>query len=347
MNHPILNKRKNLVFYFLAWLPTIAIHYFFLINKTSEASCALQQAVVYSVIYAVLGINIWWVIYYNRLENSGHWSFFASHLAASGIIISIWIVASQITIGLICYNSIQFIEKDILPEQVATGLMYYTLLILLFYLSLTIDEKQEKAMGEERMSRLAKESELRALKSQINPHFLFNSLNSANYLTTVDPKSAGEMLVKLADYLRFSLKKGSKEMVPLQSEMENCKRYLELEHYRFGEKLIQEWDLQEACLECLVPVMLLQPLYENAVKHGVYESTEPVAIKTKTSVENDLLKIEIGNFYDPTAITRKGEGVGLNIVSDRLRLVYGNVASLKINKTNNYFKAVVTLPIKN
>lgn len=347
MNHPILYKSKNILFYFLAWLPTVAVHYFFLLNKTGDAGCALQQSIIYSVIYAILGISVWWVIYYNRLENSSHWSFFASHIVAASIIISIWIVLSQLIISIICYDFIQIIEKEALQEQIATGLIYYTLLILLFYLSLTIDEKQQKAMGEERMSRLAKESELRALKSQINPHFLFNSLNSANYLTAVDPKSAGEMLVKLADYLRFSLKKGAKEMVPLKSELENCKRYLELERYRFGEKLIQEWDLQESCLEYLVPVMLLQPLYENAVKHGVYESTEPISIETKTTAENDLLKIEIGNFYDPTAIPRKGEGVGLTIVSDRLRLVYGSSATLKINKTSNYFKAIVTIPLKN
>lgn len=346
MKHPILYKSKNILLYFIAWLPTVAVHYFFLLNKTGDPSSALQQAVAYSVIYAILGISIWWVIYYNRLENSGHWSFFASHIVAASSVVFVWIVLSQLVISIICYENILLIDRESIPEQIATGLIYYTLLILLFYLSLTIEEKQEKAMGEERMSRLAKESELRALKSQINPHFLFNSLNSANYLTSVDPKSAGEMLVKLADYLRFSLKKGDKEMVPLKSELENCKRYLELEHYRFGEKLIQEWDVQESCLSCMVPVMLLQPLYENAVKHGVYESIEPISIQTKTSIESDILHIEIGNFYDQTAIPRKGEGVGLTIVSDRLRLVYGNSASLKISKTSNYFKAMVAIPLK-
>lgn len=346
MNHPILYKSRNILTYFIAWLPTVAVHYFFLINKTGDAGCAFHQSVIYTVLFAILGISVWWVIYYNRLENSAHWSFFVSHLAAASIIISIWTIISQLIINLVCYNTVRLVETDSLPEHIAAGLIYYTLLILFFYLILTIDEKQKKAMGEERMSRLAKESELKALKSQVNPHFLFNSLNSANYLTAVDPKSAGEMLVKLSDYLRFSLKKGANEMVTLKEELENCKRYLELEHYRFGEKLKQEWNLENSCLECMVPVMLLQPLFENAVKHGVYESTEPIIIQTTSAIKGGLLLIEVGNFFDPDAIPRKGEGVGLSMTSDRLRLVYGSSASLRVDKSNNYYKALVTIPLK-
>ncbi len=346
MKHPILSTSKNIFLYFVAWLPTVAVHYFFLLNKTGDAGCALKQSFIYSLLFAILGISVWWVIYFNRLEKSNHWSFFVSHLVAATIIISIWTVLSQLIISLVCYDSIRLVKTESLPEHFAAGLIYYTLLMLFFYLMLTIEEKQKKAMGEERMSRLAKESELRALKSQINPHFLFNSLNSANYLTAVDPGAAGEMLVKLSDYLRFSLKKGAKEMVSLKSELENCKRYLELEHYRFGDKLLQEWNLEESCLECKVPVMLLQPLYENAVKHGVYESTEPIAIRTISHLQGEMLHIEIGNFFDPEAIPRKGEGVGLNIVSDRLRLVYGKSATLRVDKSANYYKAVVSIPTK-
>ncbi len=345
MLHPILNKPKSILYYFLAWIPTIGIHYFFLMNKTADLGCIWIQSVTYSVTFAILGLSMWWIIANNRIDNADHWSFYLSHTVAGAIVIFMWIVLSETIIGILCGKPIILFERHYIAEHVAAGVFYYVIISLLFYLFLTIKEKQERAMAEERMTRLAKESELRALKSQINPHFLFNSLNSANFLTGYDPKSAGEMLVKLADYLRFSLKKGEREQVTLKNELENCKRYLELEHYRFGDKLRQEWSLEEKAQECMVPVMLLQPLFENAVKHGVYESIDPVAIKTKTAINGDVLLIEVSNEFDPDAIPRKGEGVGLKIVADRLRLLYGKPNLLATYKGHNTYKAVVTIPL--
>lgn len=347
MQHPIFNKRKNTVLYFSSWIPTVAVHYFFLANNTDIVTCLLPQAIIYSVVFAIVGLSAWWVVNYNRLENSNQWSFLTSHVIAAVLQITLWMVLSSIVIGVVCHTEIVLFSQQYLPEHVAAGIFYYLILNLLFYLDLTIKEKQEKVMAEERMARLAKESELRALKSQINPHFLFNSLNSANYLTATNPKAAGEMLVKLADYLRFSLKKGEKEKVTLHNELENCKRYLELEQYRFGDKLQQNWDLEERCKDLMLPVMLLQPLFENAVKHGVYESIDPVAITVKTFLKGETLQIEISNSFDPEAIARKGEGMGLKIVSDRLRIIYGQPGLLSTYKTSNNFKAVVSIPISN
>ncbi len=346
MLHPVLNKPKNILFYFAAWVPTLGIHYFLLMNSASSVNCLIIQSATYTVTIALLGLSMWWIIANNRLDKAEHWSFYLNHVLAAAIIVILWILSSETIIGVLCGTPIHIFDRQYISEHVAAGIFYYLIMSLLYYLFLTIQEKQERAMAEERMTRLAKESELRALKSQINPHFLFNSLNSANFLTGYDPKAAGEMLVKLADYLRFSLKKGEREQVPLKSELENCKRYLELEHYRFGDKLCQEWDLDEKGQECMVPVMLLQPLFENAVKHGVYESIDPVAIRTKSTLTDNELVIEISNEFDPEAIPRKGEGVGLKIVADRLRILYGKSNLLATYKGHHDFKAVVTIPCK-
>jgi len=151
------------------------------------------------------------------------------------------------------------------------------------------------------MKTLVKEAELKSLKFQINPHFIFNSLNSINSLTMSDPQKAGAMTIKLSDYLRFTLSKNEKQKSKLKEEIDSTKLYLDIEKVRFGDKIEYVEEIQKKCLDVQVPSMILQPLFENAIKHGVYESLDKVGIKFSCSLNGDYLKVVVENEFDAEA----------------------------------------------
>ena len=191
-----------------------------------------------------------------------------------------------------------------------------------------------------------KETELKMLRSQINPHFLFNSLNSISSLTITDPEKARTMVVKLSDFMRYALSRKDEQPVSLQSELENIRLYLDIEKVRFGEKLTTDETIDADCLEKKIPVMLLQPLYENAVKHGVYESTGGVRIKTEIKKSDKFLEITIENNYDISPSTRKGTGTGLLNVARRLELYYKRKASIDTTKNDGIYTVKLYLPVE-
>jgi LytS/YehU family sensor histidine kinase len=201
-------------------------------------------------------------------------------------------------------------------------------------------------MRQAKLENMLKETELMMLRSQINPHFLFNSLNSISSLTISDPAKAREMVIKLSEFMRYVLSRKEDRTVSLRTELENLKLYLDIEKTRFGERLEFEEDLSEESLDVKVPNMILQPLYENAIKHGVYESTGTVNVKLSTRKLDAGISISISNDYDPETIAPGGTGTGLNNVSRRLELYYGTRAWLKTQKEERVFTAEIYIPEK-
>jgi LytS/YehU family sensor histidine kinase len=182
------------------------------------------------------------------------------------------------------------------------------------------------------------------LRSQINPHFLFNSLNSISALTISNPEKARDMVIKLSDFMRYALSRKDDLPVSLKSELDSLRLYLDIEKIRFGNKLIIEEQIDKPCLNAMIPAMALQPLYENAVKHGVYESAETVVIKTIAKLSDGFLKIEISNNYDSDSTPRIGTGTGLSNVSRRLELFYGAKSMMTYTKENGIFTVEIIIP---
>jgi len=157
---------------------------------------------------------------------------------------------------------------------------------------------------------------------------------------------AQEMVINLSSLMRYSLKHDQREKVPFCEELTNNKLYLQIEKVRFGEKLNPVFDIAEESYVALIPNMILQPLYENAIKYGVYEATEKIDIVTRATCHNDILEISITNNYDNYSITRKGEGIGLRNIRDRLRIIYGNPMLMKIEDNKTEFKVTLAIPQK-
>lgn len=265
-----------------------------------------------------------------------------------GISVVLWLFVTKYIVLLVLPKNNDYLAywEASLSYRVVTGIFIYWLIILAYAWFISLHNLSEKNAKEARLESLVKETELKMLRSQINPHFLFNSLNSVSSLTITDPDRAREMVIKLSEFMRYALSKKDEQPVTLRSELDNLRLYLEIEKVRFGDKLSTEENIEEKCLDVKMPVMLLQPLYENAIKHGVYESTESVRITTEAKSIDGHIEISISNNYDPSPPSRRGTGTGLINVARRLELFYGKNASIKTTKENGVFNVSLFLPFE-
>jgi LytS/YehU family sensor histidine kinase len=191
---------------------------------------------------------------------------------------------------------------------------------------------------------LARDAELKALKAQINPHFLFNSLNSISALTSIDAARAREMCILLADFLRMTLGLGEKAQVSLHEELELLQRFLAIEKVRFGERLQVDAHVEAQADGCLVPPLLLQPLVENAIIHGISTLPAGGTVRIAAECSGGQLRLSIENSVDPDApLARKG-GLGLANVRQRLEVRYGKEATMRTTAEEEMFRVVISLP---
>jgi two-component system LytT family sensor kinase len=347
MKHPVLQNRVRLIVWWLIWLFLAAgqsLLFYFAFGSFSNIG--IIDSILSLLIYSGIALSLWYPF-----------SFFNSSKTAVPVLIGNLVASGALSVTLWALIT-KFIMQSILPEgnnyqaywdstfsyRIGTGVFIYGLIILTYYLFISLTNLSEKNAKEARLESLVKETELKMLRSQINPHFLFNSLNSISSLTVTDPEKARTMVVKLSDFMRYALSRKDEQPVSLQSELDNIRLYLEIEKVRFGDKLTTEENIETNCLDFKLPVMLLQPLYENAVKHGVYESTETVRIITEIKILERYLVITIKNNYDTAPALRKGTGTGLLNVTRRLELFYGNKASMKTTKENNIYTVTLYIP---
>jgi two-component sensor histidine kinase len=212
---------------------------------------------------------------------------------------------------------------------------------LWFYLSEQQEAENRKAVSE----KLAREAELSRLRQQLQPHFLFNSLNSISALAGSQPEQARKMIQQLSDFLRGTLKKDDQVLVPLFEEMEHLQLYLEIEKVRFGHRLKTNIESNASAGDCKLPSLLLQPIVENAIKFGLYDTTGEIVIRIDTQKEDNYLVITIENPFDPaTAAPKQGTGFGLNSVQRRLYLLYTRHDLLSTSQQQTTFTTQIKIP---
>jgi LytS/YehU family sensor histidine kinase len=229
-------------------------------------------------------------------------------------------------------------------NRVFGGYMMYFIFVVFFYAVNYYQSFKEKLKNEGKLLSLVKEAELHALKSQINPHFLFNSLNSISSLTMTEPERAQEMVINLSQLMRYSLKHEQDDKVTFKQELDNNKLYLSIEKVRFGKKLNPVFAIEEDCLKAEIPNMILQPLYENVIKHAVHEAESIIKVHTKINTDDDFMRICISNNIEKGTVSAKGEGIGLQNIMQRLNRIYGNKQDFIIKKTEDNFKVVFLIP---
>ncbi len=346
LRHPFITNPRLTIFYGLFWfVASIVMVLVSVFANGIDFQIAIVEVFSFIIIYALVGASIWYVIKYTTLENNSAYRIIFAHLIAATIIVFIWMYLGVVIIKLI-HPEAETWMKHGMVNRVFGGYMMYFIFVVFFYAVNYYQSFKEKVLNEGKLLSLVKEAELHALKSQINPHFLFNSLNSISSLTMSDPARAQEMVINLSQLMRYSLKHDQKEKVTFKQELENNKLYLQIEKVRFGSKLMPTFEIDNNCLKAEIPNMILQPLYENAIKYGVYEATEPVEIKTVCTCTEEFLQIIISNPYDANVISKKGEGIGLHNIRDRLQIIYGNPYLLKLADNKKEFTVTLTIPQK-
>jgi sensor histidine kinase YesM len=205
-------------------------------------------------------------------------------------------------------------------------------------------ETQEAYDRESTTQVMVREAELQKLQLQLQPHFLFNSLNSINALIITHPERAGTMVQQLSDFLRATIKRADEKWISLKQELDYLQLYLAIEKVRFGHRLEVKMQVDEQMELWLIPPLLLQPLVENAIKFGLYGTTGQVAIQFNMKREGDALMVEISNPFDPDMQPAEGSGFGLNGLKRRLYLLYARNDLLTTRIENNHFIVRLLLP---
>jgi hypothetical protein len=335
MNHPVLENRVRLIVWWLVWLFLglgQSIIYYFAYGSFLQIS--IPDGLISICIYSGISLVLWYPFrYFNHTIIK--LAVLISNLAIAGVItVALWVIISKLLTSALFPqdNNYQAYWDATFPYRIGTGVFIYGLIILTYYLFVSLSNLSEKNAKEARLESLVKETELKML------------LNSISSLTITDPEKARDMVVKLSEFMRYALSRKDEQPVSLQNELENLRLYLDIEKVRFGNKLTTEEIIETNCLDFKIPVLLLQPLYENAVKHGVYESTESVRIITQVKIIDGYIEIIISNNYDPAPSLRRGTGTGLLNVTRRLELFYGNKASIKTSKENGIYTVTLYIP---
>jgi two-component system LytT family sensor kinase len=348
MKHPVLDNRVRLIVWWLAWLFIAAGQslLFYFANESFSVNGVIDS-LVSMILFSGISLSLWYPFRFFNLGEIKVPTLISNLLVSGAISISLWAVITKFIMTLVVSQEAEYLKywDATFPYRIGSGVFIYCLVVLSYFLFVSLTNLSEKKAKEARLESLVKETELKMLRSQINPHFLFNSLNSISFLTITDPEKARDMVIKLSEFMRYALSKKDEQPVTLRSELENLRLYLEIEKVRFGDRLFIEENIEENCLETKMPVMLLQPLYENAVKHGVYESTDGVWIKTEAKVIDGLLKFTIINNYDDSPSSKKGTGTGLVNVERRIELFFGNKASIRAEKEDGIYTVTLYIPV--
>jgi two-component system, LytTR family, sensor histidine kinase AlgZ len=346
--HPFALGRARFWLYLAAWIPLALLLAYLLVMMAGLAWLeAATLSLPLAIIYAILCLSPWSMCRVLRIGTAPAFKILGNHLAAAIVAALIWIVLAKglaLALGRYFFARLNERFSPQLPLLFGIGVLLYLLSVALHYALLSVESSKEAETREQEALTLARESELKALKAQINPHFLFNSLNSISALATVDGARARDMCIKLSDFLRTTLKLGEKQRITLADELSLAKAYLEVEQVRFGARLRVEIDAAAECEHCIVPSLVLQPLVENAVKHGIAGLVEGGTIRIQAHCSAGRLQLQIFNEFDRDSPASSRHGLGLRNVRDRLRAIYENTARLDTTASSDRFVVELDLP---
>ena len=312
-----------------------------------ELIIAAGDSIVSNVIFALLGVGLWYMVRFSGKQIKGFSMNLAYHLAGCAFTILLWQVMAYVILKALFESDeiyMHFLVNS-LVVRIITGVLIYFLLISIDFLILSFEEMQERADHEAALSAMLRDAELSMLRSQIRPHFLFNSLNSVSALTLINPAAAQDMIIKLSEFMRHSLSLGADTMNTLDDELYHADLYLDIEKVRFSDRMIIEKTIDTVCGSMRLPAMVLQPLLENAVKHGVNTMLTSCTIGLKAECNDSFLLITISNNFDPDAVPRKGTGTGLSNVRKRMAAIYGRNDLLRISTEHEIFGVRLQVPV--
>lgn len=346
VNSRLLNKAKSsdkryFLFYNLLWLLWILLHIFIVFHYGIELFSAVADSVVSNIL-----LYIFCLIFSNILR------FYQPGLKQSlnliiwtAMLSSAWFMLIRLILPFLLSSDtvfIVFFNTTLLLRLVISVLLIGGSMLMMWVWQ-NFKNREQENLRYSQMIQLAREAELNSLRQQMQPHFLFNSLNSISALSVSDPPQAREMIIRLSDFLRATLSKNNDDLILFDDEIKQLGLYLEIEKLRFGHRLQTRFEISEQCSDKKLPPMMLQTLLENAIKHGLYGTTEHVNINISARCDNELLEIIVENPFDPLH-SPSGAGFGLDTLKRRLFLIYNRSDLLGIEKKESVFKTTLKIP---
>jgi two-component system LytT family sensor kinase len=334
---------KVLLAYASWWLVWIAIQTLLLLKLGQNWEISLVDSAITQAILAMAGytINTSMRSYQPGLRNSFYVITWSLALAFICVMIQRYLL-TELNGSDTTYPG--FLEQSLFVRG-AFGWLMILLMAILTWFAVYVTERKENEKRREDAAELARNAELSNLRQQLQPHFLFNSLNSISALAGSQPEGARKMIQQLSDFLRGTVKKDSTSKVTLGEELDHLQLYLEIEKVRFGNRLTTEITKTVESLGMTLPSLLLQPIVENAIKFGLYDTIGDISITISARSESKMLIIEVKNPFDPnTSVPQKGTGFGLSSVQRRLYLLYSRNDLLATSQHENIFATTIRIP---
>ena len=348
--HPILADARKLLWYELAWLLAgVGLASLLRLTEQAEWTGALEFALPLCVVWSFDALSSYYICR-SQPYSQRRWPVTLSLFGGASLLSAlVWLGLGE------TWNLLgRWMSHDNKPFVVmnsAGWVMYFAAGFALYLLSLlahdvlvAFESVQAAARREAESRVLARDAELQMLRTQINPHFLFNSLNSISALTGFDPAAAREMTVDLAQFFRRTLALAERERITLGEEVVLCEHFLAIEKRRFGAKLNAELRISPAAAECLLPPMTLQPLLENAIKHGIRQVDGGGTIAVDALVRDGWMHIAVVNPVARDDVPASGHGVGLRNIRERLAVLYGPRARIAWQRSETQFAIEINLP---
>ncbi|MES2901687.1 MAG: histidine kinase [Pseudomonadota bacterium] len=337
--------RRGAALYLLVWLMLGAVFAGLVVIGTGATWFdSVVFAVPVTLVYAcATGFSSYYVCRAYPLANKSFTSILLVFCFAAMVSGALWSAICVFWNGL--WNSL---GPELSPFMKGTifglGVILYGLSAFAHYLGIEFERARAAERRELESKLMAQEAELRMLRTQIDPHFLFNSLNSISALTAINPAGAREMTLQLAEFFRHTLGLEAHRKVTLAAETKLVLHFLAIEKVRFGARLNVEQDVEADASDCLLPPMILQPLVENAVKHGIGGLPAGGIIRIVARRAASILRISVENDVDDDQSTKAGNGIGLANVRQRLATIYGHEASVNWSRQGQLFRVELTLP---
>ncbi len=328
--HPLLTDRRRLALYLLTW-GMLALLLALVVEPGVGFSMAASMTIPPALVYAFVCLAAWYPVRARPVGTTSASSLILTHGVAAAVLSAGWLLLVQAWARVLAVPST--------PTAVffVTGILLYLLAVAFHYLLIGLEDARRVEVAK-------RETELKALKAQLDPHLLFNALNSISSLCGSDPTSARTLTTLLADYLRKSLRIGSSESITLSEELELASSYLAIERIRFGARLQVEQNVDESVRAYRVPPLLLQPLVENAVTHGIGHLLDGGIVQIAARGDDAFVRISVENRCDADRPPSRGTGIGLENTRRRVDAFYGAAARVAVESEPERFRVELSLP---
>lgn len=331
------------VFFIFCWLVIFTQHALLLYFYSFPVTTAVLDSVVSNAFLLLCCLLIITTLRYYLPAGKGYFNFFmlCLVLTLSAVLLSKWILTAVVSGG----DEYEMFLHRSFGIRASIAFLFMSCVALISIIWRRQQDEEDMADRKADAQKLAKDAELFKLRQQLQPHFLFNSLNSINALIGSQPKEARKMVQQLSEFLRGTIKKDETQWISLGEELQHLQLYLDIETIRFGNRLQTIVEKEDAVLEMKLPALLLQPIVENAIKFGLYDTIGETSIHITARAVNNELLISVQNPFDPeTSSSRAGVGFGLKSIERRLYLLFARTNLLHTETEGNLFTTVLKIP---